>query len=163
MLLLFAGKAEVVEEYANRIVRSVSQEFKVPSIIRSLKKLRGKIWKRELRFSRENVYTRDGGHCQYCNVRVSGSEATYDHVLPKSRGGTSCWTNIVICCVPCNQKKGGHTPEEVGMRLLKAPVKPEKRTGIYRIRRQISKDTPSSWGQWLRDVEYWHGELEHTD
>src|SRR5512147_2680397 len=79
--LLFEGKVEVIEEYQDRTVRSVTLELKVPSIIRFLRKIR--LRRRAVRFSRENVFARDGGACQYCGRRLRRAEATWDHVVPR--------------------------------------------------------------------------------
>jgi len=157
--LLWEGKVEVVEEYEDQWVRSVTLEIKVPSIIRFLKYIRGN--KRAVKFSRENVYARDKGRCQYCNQTVSRPNATYDHVTPRGQGGRTCWENVVISCYPCNQKKACRTPQQAGMKLLSIPVKPKKLTDTMRFTFSFHKDTPASWRQWLRDVNYWNGELEH--
>src|SRR5262249_12704835 len=100
--LIWSGKVEVVEEYADWTVRSVTVELKVPCVVRFLRGVRGV--NRGIRFSRENVFARDGGRCQYCQRRVARPEATYDHVTPRSQGGHTRWENIVIACLPCNQK-----------------------------------------------------------
>jgi len=122
--LLFLGKVEVVEEYEDRLVRSVTFAVKMPSVIRFLRAVRNR--KRAIKFSRENVYARDHGRCQYCNARVSRQDATYDHVVPRAQGGHTTWENVVICCFSCNQRKGGRTPPQAGMSLLSTPVKPKR-------------------------------------
>lgn len=156
--LLWEGKVEVVEEYEDWTVRSVTLEIKVPSVIRFLKKVFGR--KRAVKFSRENVYARDNGRCQYCSNKVARPEATYDHVVPRSQGGQTTWTNIVISCVPCNQKKGGRTPEQAHMKMLSTPVKPKKLPDTVRVTFTYRNGMPESWRNWLRSVEYWNGELE---
>src|SRR3982751_1162204 len=85
LTLLWSGKVEVVEEYNDWTVRSMTLEVKVPAVVRFLRGMRGK--RRMVRFSRENVYARDTGRCQYCGVKVARPEATYDHVNPRSQGG----------------------------------------------------------------------------
>jgi 5-methylcytosine-specific restriction endonuclease McrA len=156
--LLFAGKVEVVEEYEDKEIRSVTFSIKMPSVVRFLKAIRGK--RKAIKFSRENVYTRDQGRCQYCANKVPRSEATYDHVVPRSQGGKTEWTNIVIACVDCNQKKGGKTPEQAKMRIRTVPVRPKKLPDV-RITIFFHKGMPDSWRTWLRDFSYWNGELEH--
>ena len=96
--LLFAGKVEVIDEYADREIRSISFSIKMPSVVRFLRALRGR--KQGVKFSRENVYLRDGGRCQYCERKVQRSEATYDHVVPRAQGGKTSWDNVVIACLP---------------------------------------------------------------
>ena len=156
--LLFNGKVEVVDEYEDKTIRAVTFELKMPSVVRFLKFLKRR--KAVIRFSRENVYARDHGQCQYCSRAVSRSEATYDHVVPRALGGKTCWDNIVIACVACNQKKGGRTPEQARMKLKVRPVKPEKLPETLRLTFTWDKGMPASWKSWLRDMTYWHGALD---
>jgi len=156
--LIWEGKVEIVEEYENWTVRSCTLEFKVPSVIRFLRKVFGR--KRAVKFSRENVFARDQGRCQYCSTKVTRAESTYDHVTPRSQGGHTRWENIVISCNACNQKKGGRTPEQAHMRLLSQPVKPKKLPDTVRLTFTYQKGMPESWRNWLRSVSYWAGELE---
>ncbi len=156
--LLFLGKVELVEAYEDQTIRSVSFEIKVPSVVRFLRMLARR--KPVIRFSRENVYARDHGRCQYCQRPVTRAEATYDHVIPRSRGGATNWENIVIACVPCNQNKGGRTPDQAHMPLKVKPVKPTKLPDTLRLTFLFQKGMPASWSTWLRDLTYWHGSLE---
>lgn len=156
--LLWGGKVEVIEEYEDRTVRSVTLVLKVPSIIRFLRKVRDR--KRAVKFSRENVLARDRGSCQYCGRRVTRAEATYDHVTPRSQGGPTRWENVVICCVPCNQRKGGRTPEQAGMKLRSVPVKPRSVPDTLRLTFLLDENAPPSWRQFARDFHYWRDELE---
>ena len=156
--LIFTGRAEVVEEYEDRQIRSVTIELRMPSVVRFIRAVRGT--KRAIKFSRENVYARDGGRCQYCSRKIPRPEATYDHVVPRIHGGPTVWENVVICCVPCNQRKGGRTPEQARLTLLSRPVKPKKLPETVRLTFTFQKGMPDTWRQWLRDVTYWHGELD---
>jgi 5-methylcytosine-specific restriction endonuclease McrA len=79
----------------------------------------------DVKFSRHNIYMRDGNRCQYCGKRHSTSELSLDHVTPISRGGPSNWENVVCACLSCNVRKGNRLPEEAGMRLRRSPVKPK--------------------------------------
>jgi 5-methylcytosine-specific restriction endonuclease McrA len=148
---------EVVETYEDRDIRSVTFSIKMPAVIRYIS---GRcIKKRGVRFSRENVYTRDKGRCQYCNLAVKRPEATYDHVVPRTLGGQTRWENIVIACVDCNQRKGGRTPDQARMRLVATPVRPKHLPETLRL--TFTRATvPMPWRQWLRNVAYWHDELE---
>lgn len=119
--MVFLDKADVVAEY-NEEVRSPSTSMKLPAVIRLRKKIDNR--KRGVKFSRVNVYARDGYSCQYCGKGLPASQLTYDHLMPRSRGGRTEWTNIVTACLPCNSTKANRTPEEAGMFPLKAPVKP---------------------------------------
>ncbi|MEW5850019.1 MAG: HNH endonuclease [Myxococcota bacterium] len=160
--LLWEGKVEVVEEYQDKVVRSVTLEIKVPAVIRFLRGIRH--GKRAIKFSRENVYMRDRGRCQYCGNTVPRPLATYDHVTPRVQGGHTRWENVVIACAPCNQRKGGRTPTQAGMRLLSTPVKPKRLPDGMRLTFTFQHGMPESWRAYLRDAlvsaQYWHGELE---
>ncbi len=122
MTMLFRGKVEVVKE-SDRIVRTVSKSFRVPEIVRLIKFIR-KIYRREVPFSRKNIITRDEFVCQYCGRKFATGELTIDHIIPKVQGGTNEWTNVVACCRQCNMKKGGRTPRQAGMQLVRQPFKP---------------------------------------
>lgn len=148
--LLLLGKVEVVEEY-NREIHAVSFKIKLPSVVRLLKFVK---WKKvAVKFSRQNIYERDNYSCQYCGRQMPPEDLTYDHVIPKSRGGKTVWTNIVTCCVDCNRKKGGRTPEEAGMTLIRPPEQPK---WVPSLKITIGyKEVPTSW----KDYLYWHVEL----
>lgn len=103
-------------------VRSVNFQIQVPRVIRLLNFDR--VPKQTLRFNRRNLFARDGHRCQYCGHNAPPHQLSMDHVLPRSRGGQTTWENIVCCCVKCNTHKGGRTPKEARMRLLKKPAKP---------------------------------------
>ncbi len=122
MILLFNEKVEVVKE-SNRIIRTVTRTFKVPAVVRLVKFIR-RIYRREVPFTRKNVLTRDGFICQYCGSEHASGSLTMDHVIPKVQGGKNQWTNVVACCRACNMRKGGHTPRQAGMRLVRLPFKP---------------------------------------
>ncbi len=149
--LWWSAKAEIVEEYEDE-VRSTYLVIKIPAVIRLLKMFRRQ--KKAVKFSRVNVYGRDKYACQYCGERRPMGELTYDHVLPRSQGGKTTWNNIVTCCVDCNSKKAGRTPEQARMRLLKKPVQP---TDTPAVVIQVSRESaPAAW----RDYLYWTGELD---
>jgi 5-methylcytosine-specific restriction endonuclease McrA len=149
---------EIIEEYEDKLVRSVTFSIRMPSVVRFFRALRG--GKRVVKFSRENVFARDKGRCQYCGARVPRHEATYDHVRPRAQGGITVWENVVIACVPCNQRKGGRTPEAASMRLLAIPHKPRHLPEGLRVTFTFDKSVPRSWLNYLRDVRYWHDELD---
>lgn len=148
--LLCLGKVEVIEEYG-RDIHSVSFTIKLPSVVRLLRMVKRP--KSPIKFSRQNIYARDRYKCQYCGSQFNTEELTYDHILPKSRGGKTEWENIVTCCVNCNRKKGGRTPKEAAMRLIRKPARP---SWIPALRITIGyRDVPESW----RDYIYWNVEL----
>jgi 5-methylcytosine-specific restriction endonuclease McrA len=78
----------------------------------------------EVRFTRRNVFARDGHRCQYCGTVRSSKDLNLDHVTPVSQGGSSTWENVVCCCIGCNRRKGDRSVEAAGMRLLRPPKRP---------------------------------------
>jgi len=155
--LFFMGKVEIVDSYEDKEVRSVTLSIKMPSIVRFIRTIRSK--KKVVKFSRENVYARDKGRCQYCGTGVHRHEATYDHVSPRAIGGKTEWSNVVICCYNCNQKKACRTPEQANMRLRSTPVRPRTLPDM-RITITWRKNDPESWRAFCRDYQYWNCELE---
>ena len=153
--LLWQGKVEVVEEYEDRTVRSVALELRVPAVIRFLHSLRGK--RKDVRFSRENVYLRDRGRCQYCSTAVPRHDFTFDHVVPRALGGHTVWDNVVVSCTPCNRRKGRRTPVQAGMRLVQAPVRPTSLPDVVRLTFTWKRGMPEAWK--LTSVAYWNAEL----
>ena len=144
--LLYVGKAEVLEEYED-IVRSVSLAMRMPSVVR-LSRHAGRR-KRTLKFSRINVMMRDDFSCQYCGEQKTMRELTYDHVLPKTRGGKTTWENIVTACRHCNSRKADRTPEEAGMALRKKPKQPTwLPTGSFYVDSSRIPDTWKDWVSW---------------
>mgnify|MGYP001594133532 CR=1 FL=1 len=151
LTLLTLGKVEVLEEY-DWTVRSVTLVIKVPAVVRLLRALRRR--RLPVRFSRVNIYARDRYRCQYCGGARPIAELTYDHVIPRRAGGRTEWTNIVTACQDCNLHKGARTPEQAGMHLLVAPVRPQ---WIPAVTITISvRSVPDAW----RDYLYWTGELQ---
>lgn len=123
--MLLSEKAELVSEYADRAIRSISASFKMPRIIRLRKYVNLARHVATMRYSRRNVFLRDNNECQYCGKVCTKKEATLDHVMPRSRGGESSWSNTVLACKRCNTKKDNKTPQEAGMRLLNEPKAPK--------------------------------------
>lgn len=117
-VLVDKGKAEVVRSHENPIVAGFKTYVR-PVIIRLLKYI--KFYTRGLRPNRNRIYRRDGHECVYCG---SKKNLTLDHVLPKSRGGTNEWDNLVTSCIKCNLKKADRTPEEARMIMNKKPFAP---------------------------------------
>jgi 5-methylcytosine-specific restriction endonuclease McrA len=149
------GKVEIIASH-DREIRAVSFSLKLPSVIRLLRYVRIKKRFDYVPFSRANIYARDGYTCQYCSHAFPTQELTFDHVVPVSQGGRKDWENIVTCCVSCNRRKGGRTPEEARMRLVKPPRRPDSAPAI-RITIGL-RNAPDSW----RDYLYWNLELDET-
>lgn len=149
---------EVVEESSDRQIRTPNWAVQMPSVVRFLRPIHRK---RAIKFSRQNVYARDRGRCQYCGIRVARDDWTYDHVTPRTQGGITSWQNVVVSCVACNQRKGGRTPAQAKMVLLSMPVKPKKLpdTGFLALHYREGVH-PAAWRDYLRDAVYWGGALE---
>ena len=96
-------------------VRTVRMSIAVPRIIRLLDYDR--VPKQSVKLNRRNIYARDSSQCQYCGGFFKTSELSLDHIVPRSQGGENSWTNLVCCCVHCNSKKGGRTPEQANIWL----------------------------------------------
>lgn len=118
-ILIFLSKAELVVEAKGQKLRTISKAYPMPSIIRLYKYVN--LPYRGVMLTRQNIFRRDHYTCQYCGVTTN---LTLDHLIPKSKGGRSSWTNLVTACRSCNSKKGDLTPEEVGMTLAREPFKP---------------------------------------
>lgn len=120
--LWFRGKAEVLVSHP-RTIASATETFALPSVLRLQRRVR--LPRHQVNFTRANVYRRDGHQCQYCGTRFQAVELTFDHVMPRSRGGETSWTNIVTSCKRCNRLKCSRTPQEAQMPLLSQPREPK--------------------------------------
>ena len=145
--LLFQGKVEVVEE-SEQEVRTVRLTIKVPAVLRLLTYVPLARKKQIVRFSRINIFLRDNHVCQYCGHTFSRHQLTLDHVIPIVQGGRKCWENIVTACKPCNQRKGGRTPAQAGMRLIRRPRQPNW-LPTANLHLGITK-TPERWKIYLK-------------
>jgi len=134
-------------------VRSVRFEMLVPRIIRLL--AYDRLPKSRVKFNRRNIFARDGNRCQYCGRRFASNELSLDHIMPRSRGGAATWDNIVCACIRCNVRKGGRTPREAGMRLIREPIRPKTSPAL---RLKLSNRKYQSWKSFL-DEAYWSVEL----
>ncbi len=144
MKLVFLKKVEVLQE-TERVVHSEKSITRVPAVVRLVRFVRFHRW--DVKFSRENIYARDKYRCQYCGEELRSRELTCDHVIPRSRGGATEWTNVVTCCPDCNRRKGGKTPEEAGLELLKHPARPSWLVGFQT--RFATTDPPAAWRDYL--------------
>lgn len=118
-VLLYLEKAELVHKSETTILRTVSRIYPAPSIIRLQRYVH--VPYKGISLSRHNIMRRDQYQCLYCG---STKNLTLDHLIPKSRGGNSSWTNLATACMRCNTKKGDRTPEEAGLILKQKPRKP---------------------------------------
>ena len=120
--MLTLEKVEVITE-RNTQIKSQYLSLNLPSVVRLLKPIRRP--RNRVKFNRHNILARDRFTCQYCHKSFCASDLTFDHVLPKSRGGKTSWENIVSCCASCNGRKGNKTPREAGMPLKRMPSEPD--------------------------------------
>jgi 5-methylcytosine-specific restriction endonuclease McrA len=140
-------------------VGTVSRRIRVPRVIVLL--ACEHLPRARVRFSRHNIYLRDGNRCQYCGRGFQRTELNLDHVIPRSRGGITTWENVVCSCVACNLRKGGRTPDEASMKLLRTPVRP-KWSPFHRL--GSKRPSHQDWGPFLAhmnlaDASYWNAEL----
>jgi len=143
-------------EQNDETIGLVDRAIKIPRVI--LLVTYDRIPKTQVRFTRANIYARDKNTCQYCGSVLPKSELTLDHVIPRVRRGTSCWKNIVCCCLVCNKRKGGGMLQEIGMRLLRPPTKP-RWTPFFKV--SLHDIRCKEWETFLSmvDVSYWNTEL----
>lgn len=120
VILLYLGKAELIEASDGRLLRSVSMTMPFPSIVRLSIYVRVPF--KKIVLSRKNILRRDGHRCQYCGR--ADVPLTVDHINPKARGGEDSWENLVCACVRCNNRKGDRLPHEAQLRLLRKPIRP---------------------------------------
>lgn len=135
-------------------IKTVRFYIAVPRIIRVL--TFAKLPKQDVKFNRRNLFARDNNTCQYCGRRFPTSQLSLDHVIPRSRGGGATWENIVCACLRCNVRKGGRTPVEADLRLIREPIKP-RRNPVVSI--TLADHRYASWRQFL-DTAYWDVELK---
>jgi len=153
----FESWTELSGEFGTDSISAASCRIKIPRILVLQAYDRMPIGR--VRFSRRNIFMRDNDTCQYCGGRFSRKLLSLDHVIPRSQNGKTNWENIVAACIPCNSRKGGGTPKEARMSLLRSPKKPtwsELRNIIGpRLRYR-------EWLPFLNPVDaaYWNTELD---
>jgi 5-methylcytosine-specific restriction endonuclease McrA len=140
-LLVYLEKAEIVIKSEKNFIRTVSRAYALPSVIRLYNYVQMPY--KGVMLTRQNIFKRDGHQCVYCSSR---EDLTLDHVVPRSRGGDSTWSNLVTACKPCNAKKGDYLPEEAKMPL---PYKPYKPSFIMFLR-EFSGVSDENWRPYLQ-------------
>ncbi len=134
-------------------VHSANQSFPIPSVV-ALKRYHKR---KHVAFTRYHVFLRDGFRCQYCGDTLTAKELTFDHVIPRCRGGTTVWHNVVTCCQRDNLFKGSKSLRESGLRLLRSPYEPSPHQIDEFAKRHASRDNLHK--TWL-DFLYWDADLE---
>lgn len=146
---VFLDRVDIIAEY-DHYVRSPSFEMRLPSVIALREFVRQD---RVPAFTRFNVFLRDEFKCQYCG---STDDLTFDHVIPRSKGGRTTWDNIVAACSPCNLKKGGRMPKDCGMHPTRKPDRPSN----YYLQEMGRKFPPHHLHETWMDYLYWDVELD---
>lgn len=144
--------AKLKPDNEDEVIRSAKQAFKVPEVVVLTKY--DKLPAQKVTFSRRTIYKRDNYQCQYCGAAPGSEELTIDHILPRSKGGQTTWTNCVLACLPCNTKKGNRTLKECGMKLAREPFKPKYQ--FFKSEGAICR----SWKKFLSNA-YWNVEMSN--
>ena len=145
----YLDRVSIIAEY-DETVRSPSIEIKIPSVV-VLKDYVKPV--KSTAFTRFNLFLRDEFTCQYCGSR---GDMTFDHVLPRARGGRTTWQNVVASCSPCNLRKGSRSLKQAGMRLRRTPARPSANALLNAGRKFPPNHLHESWMDFL----YWDAELE---
>ncbi len=119
VILIYLGKAEPIEEDSIRL-HSVNSSMPLPLVVRLVRYAHSP--KKRVILNRKNLLIRDNYTCQYCGRRAH--PLTIDHLVPRQMGGKDTWENLVVACLPCNNRKANRTPEQAGMKLLSRPRRP---------------------------------------
>jgi 5-methylcytosine-specific restriction endonuclease McrA len=135
------------------MVSTISLKIRIPRVI--VLALFDRVPRKEVKFTRHNIFERDKNTCQYCDKVFDRRELNLDHVIPKERGGETNWENIVCSCIKCNSRKANRMPHEAGMRLRRKPERPRWQPFLH-----ITFETKphESWRHFI-DLAYWHVEL----
>lgn len=149
---VFLDRVNIISEY-DKVVRSPTFEMRVPSVIALKEYVQPS---RKPAFTRFNVFLRDSWTCQYCGDKFSTQELTFDHVIPRSRGGRTTWENIVTACSSCNVRKGNRMPNDCDMQLLTKPAQPN----VHQLQENGRSFPPNFLHESWSDFLYWDSELE---
>ena len=141
-------------EKSGRFISTPVLSIRVPEVI-LLVGFNG-FFRREVRFSRRNIFERDKNTCQYCGRRFAKTELSIDHVIPQSRGGRDTWENLALACLKCNVRKGDKSPREARMPLIRKPVKP---FWLPTLGARLPSHELTSWQRFV-DAAYWDAELK---
>lgn len=174
LTLLFEGRAQVVlnaedgsfqtfnfsqwrdlsaQEPHPESITSISFRIRIPRVI--LLAIFDRMPKKEVKFTRHNIFERDRNTCQYCGRVSDRKDLNLDHVIPRDRGGPTTWENIVCSCIECNTLKGNRTPLEAGMKLIRKPKRPKWRPFVQI---NLAFQRHDSWKHFI-DLAYWNVEL----
>ena len=147
----FEAWADLKAAEGEPCVRTVSLSLRLPEVI--VLNRYDRVPSRKVVFSRRNIYRRDACVCQYCGARPGTEELSIDHVVPKSKGGRSEWTNCVVACTSCNARKASRTVRQAGLRLKRTPVEPVWKPALAMGRFRMK----TSWRKFVSEA-YWETE-----
>jgi 5-methylcytosine-specific restriction endonuclease McrA len=153
IVLAVTEKADTLESY-DVVCASPSVSLQIPAVMRLRKEMRAT--KKNVKFSRQNIYQRDRYVCCYDGKQYAARDLTYDHVIPRSRwkgpvAEMTSWLNIVTCCKPCNTKKDSRTPLEAGMRMYYQPFVPRVLSMTAPFVVDVAK-MPAQWEPYVRSM-----------
>jgi 5-methylcytosine-specific restriction endonuclease McrA len=146
---VFLDRVNIVSEY-ERSVRSANFEMRLPSVVALRQYIKPALYPA---FTRFNVFLRDRFTCQYCGCK---SELTFDHLVPRSKGGMTRWENVITACAPCNLAKGNMSVEKAGLHLRQLPYRPT----VFELHRNGRAFPPNYLHDSWLDYLYWDAELE---
>lgn len=174
LTLLFEGRAQVVVQGPDgsfqtynfnewrdlsqaqpepECIHTISFRIRIPRVILLL--MFDRVPRKEVKFTRHNIFQRDHNTCQYCGRVCDRKDLNLDHVIPRDRGGPTTWENVVCSCIECNARKGNRTPAEAGMTLIRKPRRPKWRPFLEI---NIGLERHESWKHFI-DIAYWNVEL----
>lgn len=153
----FCNWAELSVAEHHEQIGLVNRVIRVPRVV--LLTLYDRLPQRGVRFSRLNIMVRDNYTCQYCGKKGPKSDLNLDHVIPRVHGGVSSWVNVVTSCLDCNRLKGGRTPGQAGMHLLRKPFRPNVAPLMELMQRRMLHQ---AWKPFFNivDLSYWTLELD---
>lgn len=142
-VLLLKERAELIEDRADAALHTELIDFPRPEVIRLKRYAPVPRQTATRRITRRAIFARDAWICAYCDSTI---DLTIDHVIPRAKGGTSTWENVVACCAPCNRRKGDMLPAVAGMHPRTTPRPPHPDVFIH----VAAPRTPALWEPWLR-------------
>jgi 5-methylcytosine-specific restriction endonuclease McrA len=148
--------SQTMTEHPAGFIHTPNLKLAIPDVIAL--KMFDKVPRQEVPFTRRNIYHHYGNRCCYCGRHLPSSDLNLDHVIPRSRGGVTDWTNIVTSCIPCNLKKGDRLPSEARMKLIVPVSRPKLRAGVTLVARSPVK-MRRSWQRFIDNI-YWDSQIE---
>jgi 5-methylcytosine-specific restriction endonuclease McrA len=142
-----------VEAPEEEMVHTIAFKIRIPRVIVLM--LFDRMPRKEVKFTRHNIFERDKNTCQYCGKVFDKRDLNLDHVIPRDKGGSTTWENIVCSCIPCNTRKGNRLPHGAGMQLIRKPVRPKWRPFVHIT---FDGQQHESWRHFI-DLAYWNVEL----